>query len=127
MSLNKEQLQFCWDETLGCLGWDDEVEESGVDQLEWVRLEIKRLQEERVLWRERYYLVADAVARESNGAENLADIARQTRVERDLLRDQLRNLTPRAADETICTCSHDVYENVVNPGHCMACGKPFRR
>jgi len=98
MSLNKEQLQFCWDETLGCLGWGDEVEESGVDQLEWVRLEIKRLQEERVLWRKRYYLVADAVARESNGAENLADIARQTRVERDLLRDQLRNLTQREPD-----------------------------
>lgn len=39
----------------------------------------------------------------------------------------LRLLTPRASDETICACSHDVYENVVNPGHCMACGKPFRR
>lgn len=38
-----------------------------------------------------------------------------------------RGLTSRAADETICDCSHDVYENVVNPGHCMACGKPFRR
>jgi len=33
----------------------------------------------------------------------------------------------RAADETICHCLHDVYDNVVNSGHCMACGKPFRR
>ena len=31
-----------------------------------------------------------------------------------------------AVDETICSCSHDVYENVVSPGNCMACGKPFR-
>ena len=35
-------------------------------------------------------------------------------------------LTPLAVDETICACSHDVYENVVSPGNCMACGKPFR-
>lgn len=33
----------------------------------------------------------------------------------------------RAADETICACSHDKYENPNKPGHCMACGKPFRR
>lgn len=38
-----------------------------------------------------------------------------------------RKLTKRAADETICTCTQNKYENVVNPGHCMACGKPFRQ
>ena len=120
MSLNEEQLRFCWSETLGRLGWDEEIEESGIDQLEWVRLEVQRLQEERVLWRERYYLVADAVARESNGAENLADIARQTRVERDLLRDQLRNLTQRAAD--VCPECGDEYS-----GACGSCAVGHER
>jgi hypothetical protein len=41
-------------------------------------------------------------------------------------REYERLLTQLAVDETICTCSHDVYENVVSPGNCMACGKPFR-
>jgi hypothetical protein len=35
--------------------------------------------------------------------------------------------TPRAADEAICTCTHDVYENPSKPGHCHGCGKPLRR
>lgn len=30
------------------------------------------------------------------------------------------------ADETICTCTHDAYESIVNRGHCDRCGKPFR-
>ena len=46
---------------------------------------------------------------------------------RKMCPENTSGLTKRAADETICTCSHDAYENVVNPGHCMACGKPFRR
>ena len=31
------------------------------------------------------------------------------------------------SDETICSCTHDKYDNPNNPGYCMACGKPFRR
>lgn len=46
---------------------------------------------------------------------------------RELSEVKARLLTKRAADETICTCSHDKYENINKPGHCMACGKPFHR
>ena len=42
--LNREQLQFCFDELLGELGWGDEIEETGVDQLAYARDEIKSLQ-----------------------------------------------------------------------------------
>ena len=31
------------------------------------------------------------------------------------------------ANEAICICTHDVYESAVNPGHCMACGKPLKQ
>lgn len=39
-----KDLQFCFDELLGELGWSDEVEETGVDPLAWARNEIKDLQ-----------------------------------------------------------------------------------
>jgi hypothetical protein len=42
-------------------------------------------------------------------------------------KDCLRLLTQRAADETICTCTHDAYESIFKPVHCDRCGKPFRR
>lgn len=41
--LTREQLQFCFDEILGELGWGDETEETGVDPLNWAREEIKGL------------------------------------------------------------------------------------
>ena len=53
---------------------------------------------------------------------HLADCITRVRT----VRESLRLLTPLAVDKTICHCSHDNYENVVNPGHCMNCGKPFR-
>lgn len=43
MSLNKEQLQFFFDEVMGELGWCDEIEETGVDPLAYVRDEISGL------------------------------------------------------------------------------------
>jgi len=36
-------LQFCFDELLGELGWDDEIAETGVDPLNWARDEIRGL------------------------------------------------------------------------------------
>lgn len=36
-------LQFCFDELLGELGWGDEIAETGVDPLKWAREEIKSL------------------------------------------------------------------------------------
>lgn len=39
-----KDLQFCFDELLGELGWGDEIEETGIDPLVWARGEIKRLQ-----------------------------------------------------------------------------------
>lgn len=44
MSLKFEQLQFFYDEVLGELGWNDDVEESGIDPLRFVKDEIKDLQ-----------------------------------------------------------------------------------
>ena len=38
-----KDLQFCFDELLGELGWDDEIAETGVDPLAWARTEIKDL------------------------------------------------------------------------------------
>ena len=35
------ELQFCFDELLGELGWGDEIAETGVDPLVWARNEIK--------------------------------------------------------------------------------------
>lgn len=43
MNLSKEQLQFFYDEVLGELGWCDEIEETGVDPLAYVRDEISGL------------------------------------------------------------------------------------
>ncbi len=42
--LTKKDLEFCLDEILGELGWCDEIEETGVDQLAYARDEIKSLQ-----------------------------------------------------------------------------------
>ena len=41
--LSQKDLQFCFDELLGELGWGDEVAETGVDPLAWARNEIKDL------------------------------------------------------------------------------------
>ena len=41
--LTRDELQFCFDELLGELGWDDDVAATGVDALRWARNEIKRL------------------------------------------------------------------------------------
>lgn len=41
--LSRKDLQFCFDELLGELGWGDEIEETGVDPLSWARDEIKDL------------------------------------------------------------------------------------
>lgn len=38
-----KDLQFCFDELLGELGWGDEIEETGIDPLVWARDEIKGL------------------------------------------------------------------------------------
>ena len=42
-NLSQKDLQFCFDELLGELGWGDEVAETGVDPLAWARNEIKDL------------------------------------------------------------------------------------
>ena len=42
-NLSQKDLQFCFDELLGELGWGDEVAETGVDPLAWERNEIKDL------------------------------------------------------------------------------------
>lgn len=41
--LSQKDLQFCFDELLGELGWGDEIEQTGVDPLAWARNEIKDL------------------------------------------------------------------------------------
>ena len=41
--LSQKDLQFCFDELLGELGWGDEIEQTGVDPLVWARNEIKEL------------------------------------------------------------------------------------
>jgi len=41
--LSQKDLQFCFDELLGELGWGDEIEQTGVDPLVWARNEIKNL------------------------------------------------------------------------------------
>ena len=38
-----KDLQFCFDELLGELGWGDEIAETGIDPLAWARNEIKDL------------------------------------------------------------------------------------
>lgn len=43
-TLTKKDLEFCLDEILGELGWCDEIEETGVDPLDFARDEIKSLQ-----------------------------------------------------------------------------------
>ena len=40
--MNKEQLQFFYDEIMGELGWEDGDEASGVDPLLWAKAEIGR-------------------------------------------------------------------------------------
>ena len=40
--MNKEQLQFFYDEIMGMFGWDDEDTASGVDPLLWAKAEIGR-------------------------------------------------------------------------------------
>lgn len=41
--LSHKDLEFCFDELLGELGWNDELAEIGVDPLKWARNEIKDL------------------------------------------------------------------------------------
>ena len=43
--MNKEQLQFFYDEIMGMFGWDDGDEASGVDPLLWAKKQIKDMQE----------------------------------------------------------------------------------
>ena len=44
--LTIKDLQFCFDELLGELGWGDEIAETGVDPLAWARNEIKDLRKQ---------------------------------------------------------------------------------
>ena len=30
-------------------------------------------------------------------------------------------------NKTMCTCTHDAYESIINLGHCDRCGKPIFR
>ena len=39
--MNKEQLQFFYDEIMGMFGWDDGDEASGVDPLLWAKKQIR--------------------------------------------------------------------------------------
>ena len=32
-----------------------------------------------------------------------------------------------ASVETLCRCSHDVYEDILKPGYCTACGKVLKQ
>jgi hypothetical protein len=43
MKLNREQLQFFFNEVLDVFGWDDEIEETGVDPLAFIRDEVGSL------------------------------------------------------------------------------------
>ena len=44
--MNKEQLQFFYDEIMGMFGWDDGDEASGVDPLLWAKKEYAALRAE---------------------------------------------------------------------------------
>ena len=52
--LTRDELQFCFDELLGELGWDDDVAATGVDALRWARNEIKRLKKKQVKTNDRH-------------------------------------------------------------------------
>jgi hypothetical protein len=54
--------------------------------------ERKRLCDKINEWKRRYFLVADAVARESESAEQLADIARQTRADLATANEEIAQL-----------------------------------
>jgi len=43
--MNKEQLEFFYNEIMGMFGWDDEDTASGVDPLLWAKKQIKDMQE----------------------------------------------------------------------------------
>ena len=46
MTLNEEQLRFFYNEVLGLMEWDEEVEASGIDPLQFVRDEVDGLRRE---------------------------------------------------------------------------------
>lgn len=111
--LTIKDLQFCFDELLGELGWGDEIAETGVDPLAWARDEIKRLQR-----REKSLELRDA----ANDGHWL-DTSTSTYKELAELREKQTRLTQRAPD--VC---HECGESeTIDPNNdgvptCVHCG-----
>lgn len=73
--MNKEQLQFFYDEIMGLLGWDDEVEATGIDPLLWAKAEIGTLSKQ--LFEARQSLLSEGV-RGDELKRNRDDLVRET-------------------------------------------------
>ena len=94
--LQHDSAQWCADSELiqKALGVERIID--CVPTINAIRAEIERQ-------KKYYYLVADAIARESSSANDLASIARNTRIERDALRaenERLRTALEKYADES---------------------------
>lgn len=73
--MNKEQLQFFYDEIMGQLDWCDEDEASGVDPLLWAKKQIALF--EKQLFAARQAILAGGIV-EGELRRNRDDLARQT-------------------------------------------------
>lgn len=66
--LNEEQLRFFYNEVLGLMEWDEEVEASGIDPLQFVRNEVDGLRRQvRRLRARNYERVIDASCKVCGG------------------------------------------------------------
>ena len=93
MTLNEEQLRFFYNEVLGLMEWDEEVEASGIDPLQFVRDEVDELRRR----------------------------IRRMRAAADFGHSHSTEVITTSVD-TLCQCTHDVYEDILKPGHCTQCG-----
>jgi hypothetical protein len=97
--MNKEQLEFFYDEIMGELGWGDEEEETGVDPLLWVRKQLFLIRDEVKTWKVAEKMALETVAQlraeldkkdaaHQNSTQTLVDDIEILRADNERIRQQ---------------------------------------
>jgi hypothetical protein len=118
-NLSQKDLQFCFDELLGELGWGDEVAETGVDTLAWARNEIKDLHKQIKRLRGSLELrnAADNLAETNRYAELFASAPEQA----DIIRELTDQLMDAAIERHIVMRDNDLRFNTGHRGDYITC------
>ena len=108
--MNKEQLQFFYDEIMGMFGWDDGDEASGVDPLLWAKKEIFLLRDNLRNYKAQVYMT------DADNIKLRAELAAANKAVEEFGDHKSVCCTRFGGNDKPCNCGFDAWWLTAHPG-----------